>query len=74
MKIKTRLLSLLLCAVLVCGMIPVASAYTGVSTWFEPSLREMQELDLLPASFEGMDLSKDITRGANRGLRHHPRV
>ena len=63
MKLKTRLLSLLLCAVLLCGMIPTASAYSGVAQWFEPSLREMQELDLLPASFTDMNLSRDITRG-----------
>ena len=63
MKLKTRLLSLLLCAVLICGMVPTASAYSGVAQWFEPSLREMQELDLLPASFADMNLSRDITRG-----------
>ena len=63
MKRKNRILSLLLCVVLICSMIPTASAYTGVAQWFEPSLREMQELDLLPSAFEGMDLSKDITRG-----------
>ena len=63
MKCKRRIVSLLLCAVLVCGMIPTASAYSGVAAWFEPSLREMQELDLLPASFTNMDLSQDITRG-----------
>ena len=33
-----------------------------MATWFEPSLREMQELDLLPDSFDGMDLSQKITR------------
>lgn len=66
MKLKTRLVSLLLCLVLLASAIPMASAvgnFTGVSGWFEPSLREMQELNLLPASFEGMDLSKEITRG-----------
>lgn len=63
MKLKTRALSLLLCAVLICGMIPTASAYSGVAQWFEPSLREMQELGLVPQSFANMNLSKDITRG-----------
>lgn len=66
MKLKTRIASLLLCLVLLASAVPMASAvgnFTGVSNWFEPSLREMQELDLLPASFEGMDLSKEITRG-----------
>lgn len=63
MKIKTRILSLLLCAVMVCGMIPTAAAYRGVAAWFEPNLREMQELNLMPAAFDAMDLSQDITRG-----------
>jgi len=62
MKLKTRVISMLLCVVLVCGMIPTASAYSGVAQWFEPSLREMQELGLVPQSFTNMNLSKDITR------------
>ena len=62
MKLKTRLVSLLLCAVLVLGMIPMASAYSNVAPWFEPSLREMEQLNLLPASFSNMNLSQDITR------------
>ena len=62
MKLKTRLCSLLLCAVLVCGMIPTASAEAKAAPWFEPSLREMQQLDLLPDSFVNMDLYQDITR------------
>jgi len=63
---KQRILSLALCLVLLCTAIPSASAvgnFSGVAQWFEPSLREMQELDLLPASYEGFDLSQDITRG-----------
>ena len=65
MKLKTKILSLLLCAVMMLSVLPVASAanFSGVAQWFEPSLREMQELNLLPASFDGMDLSKKITRG-----------
>lgn len=39
-----------------------AAEYTGVANWFTPSLHEMQELNLIPASFEGMNLSKNITR------------
>lgn len=65
MKLKTRIASVALCLSLLASAIPMASAvgnFTSVSGWFEPSLREMQELDLLPASFEGMDLSKEITR------------
>lgn len=40
-----------------------AASYSGVKDWFTPSLNEMQELDLLPASFDGLDLSEDVTRG-----------
>ncbi len=59
-----RIFALLLAAVLLLTVLPVASAdgFTGVKTWFEPSLREMQQLKLIPVSFNGMDLSKDITR------------
>ena len=63
---KKRIIPFLLAAVLLLGAAtPVLAAgdFTGYSNWFEPSLREMQELDLLPDSFSGMDLSKDITRG-----------
>ena len=66
MKLKTRIIPLLLAAVLLLGTIPTAFAAdvcTGYSSWFEPSLREMQELGLLPDSFKGMDLSEDISRG-----------
>lgn len=63
MKLKTRLLSLALCLLMVFSTIPMASAaYSGVAGWFEPSLREMQELGLLPSSYDGFDLSKKITR------------
>lgn len=63
---KRRLFSLFLCLALLCAAVPVASAagnFTGVAGWFEENLREMQQLDLLPDSFDGMDLSKSITRG-----------
>ncbi|MBP3587553.1 MAG: C40 family peptidase [Clostridia bacterium] len=63
---KRRIVSLALCLVLLCTAIPSVSAagnFSGVADWFEPSLREMQELDLLPASFDGMNLSQNITRG-----------
>ena len=43
--------------------VSAVEGYTGVADWFEPSLREMQELDLLPDSYYGMDVSEDITRG-----------
>ena len=63
---KRRILSLAMCLALLCTAIPSAAAvgnFSGVANWFEPSLREMQELDLLPASFDGMNLSENITRG-----------
>ena len=66
MKFCKRLVTMLLAAALLLGAIPAVSAvegYTGVADWFEPSLREMQELDLLPDSYYGMDVSEDITRG-----------
>ncbi len=64
MKLTKRLAALLLCLVMVCTAIPFAAAdgFTGVKTWFEPNLREMEQLKLIPASFSGMDLGKDITR------------
>ncbi len=61
-----RLFSLILCLCLLVSVIPMVSAtgnFTGVKTWFEPSLREMEQLELLPEAFSGMDLSVDITRG-----------
>ena len=47
MKFCKRLVTMLLAAALLLGAIPAVSAvegYTGVADWFEPSLREMQEL------------------------------
>lgn len=65
MKIWKKTVSLLLCAVLALSLaIPASAAsYTGVSDWFRPSLSEMELLDLIPASFDGLDLSQDVTRG-----------
>ena len=63
---KRRIISLALCLVLLFTAVPKADAagnFTGVAHWFEESLREMQELDLLPGSFDGMNLSTNITRG-----------
>ena len=60
-----RFLSILLCLCLLLSAVLVVSAagnFTGVKTWFEPSLREMEQLGLLPEAFSGMDLSQDITR------------
>ncbi len=65
MKIGKKIIPLLLCAVLATSLaVPAgAASYTGVSNWFSPSLNEMELLDLIPASFDGMDLSQDVTRG-----------
>lgn len=63
---KRKLIAWCLCLSLVVAMVPVATAagnYTGVASWFEESLREMQQLDLLPSSFDGMNVSESITRG-----------
>ena len=64
MKQMKRLAALLLCLVMLATAIPIASAdgFTGVKSWFEPNLQEMQQLKLIPNSFSGMDLSKSITR------------
>lgn len=61
---KKRILACLLCLTMVFSCIPMAAAdsYKGVSDWFEPSLREMQQLGLIPASYAGKDLSVNITR------------
>lgn len=65
MKFGKRIGSFVICAALAASLAVPASAasYTGVSSWFTSSLSEMQELDLIPASFGGMDLSQDVTRG-----------
>lgn len=65
MKLQKQILTLLLCAALLLSAVPMASAagsFTGVSDWFKPSLSEMQELNLLPDSFSGLNLSGNITR------------
>lgn len=65
MKMKTRALALVLAATLFFGLHTGASAasYQNAANWFKPSLNEMTELDLIPASFDGFDLTKKITRG-----------
>ena len=35
---------------------------TNFSSWFTPDYNEMNQLNLIPASFEGLDLKADITR------------
>ena len=54
---------LLLCAALLLGLSVTAFAAPTYSTWFKSSYEEMQRLNLLPASFANLDLTKNITRG-----------
>ena len=66
MKKLTRILSLLLACIMIVSAIPFAAAagnFSGVKDWFKPNLTEMQQLDLIPETFSGMNLSNDITRG-----------
>ena len=57
-----------ICAVLCLAMlltsIPMASAANNrYSNWFQADYNEMQQLGLIPDSFNGYDLTMDITRG-----------
>lgn len=65
MKPMKRLTALLLAVILTLGLGVTAHAaqYKNAAGWFKPNLSEMQQLDLIPASFNGFDLSRDITRG-----------
>lgn len=65
MKFRTRAAALLLAGILLFGLQTgaLAASYKNAASWFQPSLNEMIQLDLIPASFEGYDLSKSITRG-----------
>ena len=55
---------LLLCAVLLLSMSAAAlGANNNYSSWFQTNYDEINKLGLMPASFNGLDLTKDITRG-----------
>ena len=56
-----RLLSLLLAAVLLTALIPVASA-ANYSDWFRSSYQEMQALELMPEALKNADLKVRISR------------
>ena len=61
---KTRkLLGLLLCAVMLMSMGTVCLAANNYSSWFKTNYDEINQLGLMPSSFNGLDLTKDITRG-----------
>lgn len=65
MKFLKRTFALLLAFTLVCGTGShvLAASYKNAANWFQPSLNEMIELELIPDAFDGYDLSKSITRG-----------
>jgi len=63
MKLTKCLICLLLCAVMTFALCPTALAANSYSTWFEPHYKEILELDLMPASFSGLNLKSNITRG-----------
>ena len=74
MKQRTRrLLCLALCAVMLLSAVTSVSAITckNYSDWFKPSYNEMKELNLIPASFDGYDLKKNITRAEMCALAVH---
>jgi len=60
-----RLVSLALAVVLTASLSAAGLAVTcsNYSTWFQSSYTEMNQLNLIPESFSGFDLKKDITRG-----------
>ena len=62
---KTRkLLCLLLCAAMLMSMGTVClAANNNYSSWFKTNYDEINQLGLMPSSFNGLDLTKDITRG-----------
>ena len=68
-----RLLCLALCAVMLLSAVPSVSAVScrNYSDWFKPNYNEMKELNLIPASFEGYDLKKNITRAEMCALAVH---
>lgn len=63
MRKFTRLLSLLLCVVLLVSMSSVCLASNTYSSWFKTNYNEIVQLGLLPDSFQGLDLTRQITRG-----------
>lgn len=59
-----KLLCLLLCAAMLMSMSAVCfAANNKYSSWFKTNYDEINQLGLMPASFNGLDLTKGITRG-----------
>ena len=66
MRLAKRALCVLLAVCIMAGMTVTCFAKVtcvNYSSWFEPSYNEMNELGLIPESFAGYDLKKNITRG-----------
>ena len=63
MNVLRRILSLALCVLLVFSLGSACLAANNYSSWFQASYNEIMNLGLLPSSFVGLDLTKDITRG-----------
>ena len=61
-KQMRRMLCGLLCAVLVLGCIPTASAAFKVDSWAREDVEEMSMLGFLPESLANSDMTKNITR------------
>ncbi len=72
-KTMRPLAALLLCAALLLGSAGsvLAVSCTNYSDWFKPSYTEMNQLNLIPDSFSGYDLQKNITRGEMCALAVH---
>ena len=64
MRKARKPLCLLLCAVLLLSMSAAAlGANNNYSSWFQTNYDEINKLGLMPESFNGLDLTKNITRG-----------
>ena len=64
MRKARKPLCLLLCAMLLLSMSAAAlGANNNYSSWFQTNYDEINKLGLMPASFNGLDLTKNITRG-----------
>ena len=64
MRKARKFLCLLLCAGILLSMsASVLGANNKYSSWFQTNYDEISKLGLMPESFNGLDLTKNITRG-----------
>ena len=64
MRKARKFLCLLLCAGMLLSMsASVLGANNNYSSWFQTNYDEINKLGLMPESFNGLDLTKNITRG-----------